>query len=256
MLVAALTPVLLFVGFASPAQASPAGSYVAMGDSYSSGAGAGNYVDSGCARSANAYSALWAQAHPDVAYLSVACSGATTATLMRTQLPALTSSTTMVSLTIGGNDVGFADVLKSCYIGGDTGCTTAVDAAEQKANIALPGKLDHVFVAIKARSPHAQVVAMNYPDFYTGSAPCSGISVRSQNKINEGNGVLSDVIEAAAERNDVEFVDARGSFAQHAVCSAAPWIRGLVPARMGDSYHPTAAGHSGGYLAAFNTVAN
>jgi len=244
------------IGFVAPARAAGTVGYVAMGDSYSSGAGAGDYVGSGCARSANSYSALWASAHPAANYQFVACAGATTATLMRTQLPALTAATTLVSVTIGGNDVGFANVMQSCHLGGDAGCATAVNDAESKAHTILPAKLDHVYSAIKARSPHAKIVVMNYPDFYSGTASCSGISVRSQAKIDEGNGVLSDVVEAAAQRNGVVFVDARPDFAQHAVCSADSYIWGLTPGHMGDSYHPNAAGQRGGYLAAFNTVAN
>jgi lysophospholipase L1-like esterase len=243
------------IGFAAPARAAQAVNYVAMGDSYSSGAGAGNYVNSSCARSANAYSALWAQAHTAAAYTSVACTGATTATLLRSQLTALTAATTLVSLTIGGNDIGFSNVLTTCYLRGDAGCRTAVDAAEAKATTSLPTKLDQVYSAIRSRSPHARIVVMNYPDFYSGSASCAGISVRSQAAIDEGNGVLSTVIAAAAHRNGVVFADARGNFAQHEVCSGTPWISGLVPAHMGDSYHPTAAGHLGGYLTAFDSAA-
>jgi len=255
MPVVVLIPTILFVSFAAPARAARAVSYVAMGDSYSAGAGAGNYVNSGCARSANAFSALWARAHPAAAYSAVTCAGATTTSLLRSQLPTLTATSTLVSLTIGGNDIGFADVLTACYLRGDAGCRTAVDAAEEKATTVLPAKLDQVYKAIKAHAPHAQIVVMNYPDFYSGNAACAGISVRSQAKIDEGNGVLSHVTEVAARRNGVVFVDARRSFAQHTVCSADPWISGVVRAHVNDSYHPTAVGQRSGYLAAFNTVA-
>ncbi|WP_303633606.1 hypothetical protein [Actinomadura madurae] len=90
---------LLWSGSASAA----ATSYVALGDSYSSGTGAGNY-DPGsgsCNRSANAYPNLWAAAHATDSFTFVACSGATTTSVASGQLGALTSSTTLVSVTAG-----------------------------------------------------------------------------------------------------------------------------------------------------------
>jgi hypothetical protein len=49
--------------------------YVALGDSYSSGTGAGNYdpASGSCNRSANAYPNLWAAAHSTSSYKFVAC---------------------------------------------------------------------------------------------------------------------------------------------------------------------------------------
>ena len=68
------------VGLAVPALAAGA-NYVALGNSYSSGLGAGSYISSsgGCYRSTKASSALWAAGHGVNSYASVACSGATTA---------------------------------------------------------------------------------------------------------------------------------------------------------------------------------
>jgi hypothetical protein len=54
---------------AAPAGAQPAVRYVALGDSYSAGLGAGDYSGGSCDRSANAYSALWAAAHARVVVL-------------------------------------------------------------------------------------------------------------------------------------------------------------------------------------------
>ena len=117
--------------------------YVALGDSYSSGVGAGDYIASsgGCDRSPNAYSALWANAHSPASYTSVACSGATTADVESSQLSALSPSTTLVSMTIGGNDENFSGVMEDCNLGSDNTCVTEIQAAENDARATLPGKL-------------------------------------------------------------------------------------------------------------------
>src|SRR5215207_547119 len=77
----------LLLGLAGPANAAAAVNYVALGDSYSSGLGAGSYLTSSgsCKRSTNAYPAMWAAANTPTTYNSVACSGATTATVINSQ---------------------------------------------------------------------------------------------------------------------------------------------------------------------------
>ena len=104
----------------APAASASSVNYVALGDSYSSGVGAGSYNSSSgsCDRSTNAYSQLWANANDPASYLSVACSGATTSTVISSQLSALSASTTLVSITVGGNDIGFASVMETCVLEG------------------------------------------------------------------------------------------------------------------------------------------
>jgi hypothetical protein len=85
---AAATVIALLVS--TPASAQAAVHYVALGDSYSSGVGAGSYISSSgsCDRSTKAYSQLWANANDPASYVSVACSGATTSTVISGQLSA------------------------------------------------------------------------------------------------------------------------------------------------------------------------
>src|SRR5579859_7295943 len=86
--------------------------YAALGDSYSSGLGAGNYGSSGsCYRSSGAYGQLWTNNYSPASFDFAACSGATTTDVINTQAPTLSSSTSLVSITIGGNDVGFSSVM-------------------------------------------------------------------------------------------------------------------------------------------------
>ena len=91
----------------SPGHAAAAESYVALGDSYSSGTGTKDYLDDGttCQRSALAYPSLIAAAG-DLDLDLRACSGATTADVIATQLDALGSSTDRVSISVGGQRRG------------------------------------------------------------------------------------------------------------------------------------------------------
>jgi GDSL-like Lipase/Acylhydrolase family len=100
------------------ASAQSAAAYVALGDSYSSGVGAGSHIGSSrsCDQSANAYPALRDAASQPASYTSEACSGATTATVLGSQLGALSPATTLVSITVGGNDVGFSSVMETCVL--------------------------------------------------------------------------------------------------------------------------------------------
>ena len=105
-------------------------SYVALGDSYSSGVGAGNYISSSgnCERSYDAYPEQWAASHSPASFVSVACSGATTADVLSSQVSALSASTTLVSITIGGNDAGFSSVMETCVLESTGSCLSAVSA--------------------------------------------------------------------------------------------------------------------------------
>ena len=114
------------------AEAAAAVNYVALGDSYSSGLGAGSYISSSgsCDRSNNAYPEQWAAAHAPASFVSVACAGATTSDVIGSQVSALSASTTLVSLTIGGNDAGFSSTMETCVLKSTSSCVSAVSTAE------------------------------------------------------------------------------------------------------------------------------
>jgi hypothetical protein len=107
-------------------------SYVALGDSYSSGLGAGSYISSSgsCDRSTNAYPEQWAGANSPASFVSVACAGATTSDVVSGQVSALSVATTLVSITIGGNDAGFSGVMETCVLKSTSSCLSAVAAAK------------------------------------------------------------------------------------------------------------------------------
>ena len=99
-----------------PAQVAPP-IYVALGDSYSSGTGTRSYINDGsnCLRSTKAYPSLIAAAR-GYSLNFRACSGEKIPDVVNNQLSALTSATNYVSISIGGNDAGFADVLTTCAL--------------------------------------------------------------------------------------------------------------------------------------------
>ena len=244
---------------AVPAQAAGA-RYVAMGDSYSSGVGSGSYISASgsCLRSTLAYSQLWANTHAPASYVSVACSGAKTTDVNANQLSALSTATTLVSISIGGNDVGFASVMQDCVIYGTSTCVSEVNAAENTARTQLPGWLATTFNNIRSRAPNARVVVLDYPRFYHDVWYCVGLSSTSRAKINEGADVLDGVIQSAVSgRSNFYFADVRAAFANgHQICDgSASWLHSVEWSNITESYHPTAAGQSGGYLPAFATYA-
>ncbi len=248
----------LTVAIAVPAQAASSVHYVALGDSYSSGVGSGDYIGSSgsCDRSPNAYSALWAAAHSPASYTSVACSGATTTTVINSQLSALSSSTTLVSMTIGGNDVGFANIMETCALDGTSSCVAAVQSAENFAQSSLPGLLNTVYNDVRSHAPNAHVVILDYPVFYQLGTTCVGLSATSHAKIDEGIGIVDGIINTAATAHGFTFGDVRSKFVGHQLCgSGTNWLHALNFFDLTESYHPTASGQSGGYFPVFTTAA-
>lgn len=134
----------LAVAAGPAAGAASAVRYVALGDSYSSGLGAGSYISSSgrCERSTKAYPEQWADANSPASFVSVACAGATTADVVSSQVPALSASTTLVSITIGGNDAGFSSVMETCVLLPARSCLSGVSAAGSFVATKLPARLD------------------------------------------------------------------------------------------------------------------
>ncbi len=258
--ITAAAAALAALAIAAPAAAQSQVNYVALGDSYSSGVGAGNYYSSSgsCDRSANAYSALWAAAHDPASYLSVACSGATTSTVISSQLSALSAGTTLVSITIGGNDVGFTNVMESCVVFSTSTCVSAIGTAEREMTADLPGELDNVLSAIAAHAPNARVVVLDYPQLYdlARSSSCIGLSNTDRTDLNQAANELDSQIQAAAGRYDDVFADVRGQFAGQQICDSGSWLHSVDWFDLSVSYHPTASGQSGGYYPVFSQYAS
>jgi hypothetical protein len=201
-----------------PKSSSASSAYVALGDSYSSGEGlqssATTYVspsnDDGCHRSVKAYPILVA-ANLNVnlgqfeAYDSggfVACSGATSKDLLTgedgepSQLSALSSETHWITVTDGGDDLHFSDVLIACLdvrasasVRGATrsytqsgivresrtcgdylaSANSLFEAAQGTSN--EQAELEHVYERILVQAPNAELAVLNYPQLFTQSPP-------------------------------------------------------------------------------------
>ena len=250
---------------AAPASAAPAGAtapaatgvrYVALGDSYASGLGTGR-ERGGCDRSPAAYGPQWARAHQPASFTFAACSGATARGIRTHRLGTLSAATTLVTVTVGGNDVGFSDVIETCIIGPGRDCLQAVRGSEHAMRASLPRGLDRLLAAIRRHAPSARVVMTGYPLLFDPARPgsCGQISHREQAALNRGGNLLDATIKSAAGRHGAVFADVRGAFRHHAICDRAAWIRGLDLFSLNDSFHPTIAGQTRGYLPAVTAAA-
>ncbi|WP_218184553.1 SGNH/GDSL hydrolase family protein [Nigerium massiliense] len=237
---------------APPAHAATAApGYVALGDSYAAGAGAGNYINdgSGCRRSANTHDVLIAQSQ-GLALDLQACSGAVVADVAGRQLGALNASTAYVTISAGGNDVGFSHVISECaQPGWMSNCNGAIDDALATANNALPGRLAGLYASVRARAPHAKVTVTGYPLLFNGT-DCHVLTFFSgdeMSRLNSATRRLDAILAGEAAKAGFAFADVRGIMAGHAVCDRPAWITNLTTLSAGDSYHPNADGQRYGY---------
>jgi lysophospholipase L1-like esterase len=253
-----VTSSLLSLAMASPAAAASSVDYVALGDSYSAGVGSPGQVGS-CLQSPNGYPGQWVAKNSPQSYTDLACSGATTDDVLSSQAPKLTSAADLISITIGGNDVGFADVVLTCKFGSDATCAAAVADAEDEAQDTLPGKLDTTFAAIKAKSPSAKVVVLDYPRLFdTASSSCGlgGMSLANRKVLNAGADVLDGVIQERTQAAGLTFADVRSTFSAHGICASSPYLTGFTLLPPTDSYHPNKNGYTYGYLPPFAAAAS
>ena len=242
-----LGPLLL-----QPAQAAtPA--YVALGDSYASGTGTRSYINDGttCQRSTQAYPSLIAAARGYALNLR-ACSGATIPDVTTTQFSALTAATTYVSVSVGGNDAGFAGVLTECALPGwASNCDRAINTSQSFINNTLPAQLGTLYAGIRSRSPYAKVVVVGYPRIFNGE-DCNAFtwfSPAEEARLNQTADLLNARLATAASAAGFSFANPTSRFIGHAVCDDDEWINGLSNP-ISESYHPKATGHAGGYTPA------
>ncbi|MBN0047205.1 SGNH/GDSL hydrolase family protein [Streptomyces actuosus] len=242
---------------AQASEAAAATGYVALGDSYSSGVGAGSYIGSSgdCKRSTKAYPYLWNAAHAPSSFTFAACSGAVTGDVLADQLGGLSSSTGLVSISIGGNDAGFADVMTTCVFSSDSTCLSRINTAKAYVSSTLPGKLDTVYSTIRSKAPNARVVVLGYPRFYKLGTSCIGLSETKRAAINDAADFLDSAIAQRAAGHGFAFGDVRTTFGGHEICSGSSWLHSVNWLNIGESYHPTASGQSGGYLPVLTNAA-
>ena len=240
-----VAPMALVVSILMPNVAHAATvNYVALGDSYSSGVGTGNYnLSLTCLRGTSAYPALVAAAK-GYSLNFQACGGATTTDVINSQVGALSSSTNLVTVTAGGNDTGFASLIVNCTL---LNCVSSVNNTINWVNTSLAGLLDAMNTQIKTRAPNATVIVLGYPHLFTKTCLSAlGISSSEVTAANNLADALDNVTRTEAAKYGFVYKSAIAQFTNHGVCASSAWLHGLS-ATVVDSYHPTSTGHSSGY---------
>jgi lysophospholipase L1-like esterase len=229
----------------------------ALGDSYSSGEGAGAYERSsgGCHRTARAWPRLLADPDRDVTVVAhLACSGARTAALnspfknepaQLTQLAGVRPAPNVVTLTMGGNDIGFADVLADC-VAHDCVADGRLDRAGRELTQAMPAVLRGAYTRVQRAAPDAAVVVVGYPRLFPPAEgftlSCHLLDANERARLNQLAGTLDQVTAAAAAAAGATFVSVLASLRGHELCGGDPWIYPIDILGGQERAHPTARG--------------
>ncbi len=247
--------VAVSIGVAAPPASAAGGIYVALGDSMASGPLIPDITGNvGCGRSTHNY------AHELAAQLGVAelrdvtCSGAETKHMTESQslsvagvptgtappqFDALTADTTLVTLTIGGNDAGLVGIAEDCLNIDPTATPCkerytegGVDQVAQRVDAIAP-RLAAVLGGIHQRSPHARVMVTGYGLYVRpgGCWPFQPILPVDADYLQGNVGRMNGVIAAQAGAHGAEYVDVATPSAGHDACQEASlrWVEGYVP---------------------------
>jgi lysophospholipase L1-like esterase len=228
------------------ASASAAPQYVALGDSYSSGVGTRVFYEEAgeCDRSPDAYGPKVAAAKGYTLSFQ-ACSGAKTGEVISKQLGTLSSTTSLVTITIGGNDAGFSNVIINCALYYFT-CGSAISEANTYIKNTLPGLLETTYKDIRAKATTAKVVVLGYPKLFTKEGTTCNVNFLTsgnEKKMNETAELLDSVIKGRAEAAKFTFINPTVPFESHEVCSSSEWLNGQSNP-LSESYHPNVSGQS------------
>ena len=273
---AGLATLAMALGFtAIPADAAPPPDvdYVALGDSYTAGTGAGPFAQTfPCDQTTGGYVDILNDSPIVTLVDNEACHGALLTqatwdgvTSVQDQLAALVDSgalsedTELVSLTAGANDLGFANIIGICATQSPTACENAVNTATSEGSLlALTEALAETYAAIQAAAPDATIVVFGYPLLFDTTDPVVPLPIplASQELINLGtlaiNGAIEDAVDLANNEYDtsVVYVDVTKRFAGHEVNSTDPWIffgtyldANGMPQLDPRSFHPNRDGH-------------
>lgn len=256
------------LGSAPAADASTA-NYVALGDSYTSGPLIPDQSGGLCLRSDHNYASLTAAAI-GASLTDASCSGATTVdmtqaqaddgiTINQPQLDSVTSSSGIVTLGIGGNDIDFIDIIETCAeesLSNPFGspCTahyTSGGTDRLAAEISAAGpKVGAVLAQIRARAPQARVYVVGYPDILPehndGCWPLVPIAYGDVSYLRQTEKGLNAMLAAEAASYGDVYVDTYTPTIGHDVCQATgkKWIEGLVPTSPAAPFHPNARGEA------------
>jgi lysophospholipase L1-like esterase len=260
--------------FALPAAARAAdpGPYVALGDSFTSAPLVLNQVGQplGCARSDHNYPSIVAAATGAATFVDRSCGSATTVHMTAPQsvplgtnppqFDGLRADAGLVTIGIGGNDVGLVGAAEQCVALG----ALAPTGSACRSNFAKPGggdaladqiaatapKIAATLQGIHARSPGARVLLVGYPAVGADSGKsCYPLVTLSDDDMAYLVGMLkktNEMLAAQAAANDAEYVDTYTDSVGHDVCTAigTRWFEGIVPTSPAFPIHPNALGEA------------
>lgn len=269
---AALTTLAAILATAASAHAADPGPYVALGDSFTAGplilTPVGQPV--GCARSDHNYPSIVTAATGVSRFRDVSCSSAETkhmtgpqSVALGTNAPqfdALDAGAKLVTIGIGGNDVGLVGAAVSCLRLG----ALAPTGTACRSSFAKPGGGDLLADQIAAtapriaatlrgiheRSPQARVLIVGYPAVAPrngkGCYPLVPLSDDDITYLDEMLRRTNAMIAEQAAANDAEFVDTYDDSVGHDVCTppGTRWFEGLVPTAPAFPVHPNALGEA------------
>jgi lysophospholipase L1-like esterase len=271
-LAAAICVLLAALALPAGAQAFGPGPYVALGDSFTAGPLIPNQVGqpAGCARSDHNYPSIVAAAIDAPLLRDRSCSAATTVNMASPQavllgsnppqFDGLTPDTALVTIGIGGNDVGLVGAALTCL---ELGALAPTGTA-CRSNFAKPGggdvlvdqiaatgpKIAATLQAIHARSPQARVLLVGYPAVAPrdgrGCYPLVPLSDDDITYLEEMLRGTNAMLAEQAAANDTEYVDTYEESTGHDVCKAigTRWFEGLVPMSLAFPVHPNVLGEA------------
>jgi lysophospholipase L1-like esterase len=269
LLLATAIPLATAGPAAAEPEQGPVQRYVALGDSYAAGplVPIPTGEPAGCLRSDRNYPSVVAQGLGVSDFRDVSCSGATTENVTGPQsvplgenppqLDALAPDTQLVTISIGGNDIGFGDIVTECATRSPLQPTGSAckdhytaggsDELAQRIDAAAP-KVAGVLAAIDERSPDARVLLVGYPAILPDEGPgCFPVVPFSPGDVDYLRGVekeLNAMLADEAARAGAEFVDTYTPSIGHDACQppGTKWVEGLVPTAPAAPVHPNALG--------------
>lgn len=251
---------------ADDADAAATYSYVALGDSFTSGPMIPRQVNVQCGRSDQNYPRLVA-ASIGAQLTDVSCGGARLRDMTNSQFPgtppqldALRADTDLVTVSIGGNDLPFGEVVAVCGSLGTVNpygqpCT---DYYNRNGTDELAARLDKlrpqiaaVVTEIKRRSPAARVVFVGVPSVVPASGSCWGpnlpVAPGDYPYLVRLTKALNATYAAAAADAGAEYADIFTGSVGHDICQpkGTRWVEGLIPQSAAAPVHPNALGMQG-----------
>jgi lysophospholipase L1-like esterase len=254
----------------APAQAGAASfhKYVALGDSYTAVGDLLKPADGplGCFRSTVNFPHDLAVSLHVAELVDASCGGAVTADMTGpqsviggtnpAQFDALTPDTDLVTVGIGGNDIGFGDIVTTCgelsldVFGDPCRQHFTVDGTDQLAARidALAPTIAGVIQQVHARSPHATVVVVGYLPVLPAAVGCWPTMPVAIGDVPWLHGIeqkLNDMLSQQAAANGALSVNPNGVTGRDA-CRLpwTRWVEPVLPAQPAAPVHPNPAGQS------------